>query len=335
MSVDGIKILGRRIEMKVSLILTLAVTIFMVACSENDEIREMHQIDFKTVSQHGSKANVFGVIGATYSDAEHFGVYAFHNVNGIWDEKPYMDSVDISKVGADWKNADTSYLWPGLGYLTFACYSPYEFGKGSVIADKETGIKFIGFEAPTDCNYQIDLMTADLIKGAKYSGNPVSVVFKHLLSQIRFTVATKENYVGTNIDSIIINNIEIKELKTKADFNVSDSAAWSNHSGATVYRVLDVDSVVNLDKTVKTISSPLLVIPQDASDYKWDTDKDIVEIRYTTVFENGIREIQTKYLGTETEWKKGYIYNYNIVFGQREITFTPEVNPWENGNTNE
>lgn len=335
MLLDSVKILRRQTEMKVSLILTLALTIFMVGCSENDEIREMHQIDFKTVSQHGSKANVFGVIGATYSDAEHFGVYAFHKVNGVWDEKPYMDSVDISKVGSDWKNADTSYLWPGSGDLTFACYSPYEFGKGSVIADTETGIKFIGFEAPTDCNYQIDLMTADIIKGAKYSGNPVSVVFKHLLSQIRFTVSTKDNYVGTNIDSIIINNIEIKELKTKADYNVSDSAGWSSHSGASVYRVLDVDSVVNLDKTVKTISSPLLVIPQDASNYKWDTDKDIVEIRYTTVFENGIKETQTKYLGTETEWKKGYIYNYNIVFGQREITFTPEVNLWDNGDTNE
>lgn len=335
MQVVGVKIFGRKNLMKVSFILIVLVTVFLVACSEDDETRVVHQIGFKTVSLNGSKAKVLGVIGATYSDVEHFGVYAFHKVSGVWDKKPYMDSVDISKVGIEWKNADTSYLWPGLGDLTFACYSPYEFGNGRVTADEEEGIRFVGFEAPTNPDFQIDLMAADLIKGAKYNGNPVSVVFKHLLSQIRFTVATKENYVDTNIDSIIINSLEIKELKTKADYNVSDSAAWSNHSGATVYRVLDVDSVVNLDKTVKTISSPLLVIPQDASNYKWNTDKDIVEIRYTTVFDNGIKETLTKYLGTETDWKTGYIYNYNIVFGQREITFTPEVNLWDNGDTNE
>lgn len=335
MQVVRVKIFGRKNLMKVSFILIILVTVFLVACSEDDETRVVHQIGFKTVSLNGSKANVFGVIGSTYSEFEHFGVYSFHKVNGVWDEITYMDSVDISKVGTEWKSADTVYLWPGLGDLTFACYSPYEFGNGRVTADKEEGIRFFGFEAPTYPDYQIDLMAADLIKGAKYSGNPVSVVFKHLLSQIRFTVATKENYVDTNIDSIIINSLKIKELKTKADYNVSDSAAWSNHSGATVYRVLDVDSVVNLDKTVKTISSPLLVIPQNASDYKWDTDKDIVEIRYTTVFENGIKETQTKYLGTETEWKKGYIYNYNIVFGQKEITFTPEVNPWNHGDTDD
>lgn len=328
---------GRQIEMNVSLILMLAVTIFMVACAENDEIRDVPpQINFKTVSLNGTKANVFGVIGAAYADSEHFGVYAFHKMKSGWDAEPYMDCVEISKVGTDWKSADTTYVWPLWGDLTFACYSPYEFGEGSVMADKDKGIKFVGFEAPTDNHHQIDLMVADMIRGARYNENPVvGVVFKHLLSQIRFTVSTKENYAGTNIDSIIINSIEIKELKTKADFNVTGSAEWewSNHSDASVYSVLDKDSVVNLDKTVKTIASPLLVIPQNASNNKWDTDKDIVEIRYTTVFTNGIKETQTKYQSTKTEWKKGYIYTYNIVLGQREINFTPNIQPWENGDT--
>ena len=322
------------------IVLTLVPT--FMACTEKEYSVEREEIGFKAVALNSTKANVFGTIGTAYNEAEHFGVYAFHELeDGSWAAANYMDKVEIEKDATDgsWRNIAKKYLWPSEGSLTFACYSPYEYN-GTVAASYIKGVSFTDFVAPTDVNEQIDLMAADLITDKKNSVAPVPVTFRHLLSQIKFRAQSNFNYTaGTNVSAITIDKLVLHGLNTMADYATTDgtreTGSWSNYSQASDYVVVSSPVSLVIDGTTSVqVGIPILPIPQNASGYKWgqNLDIDAVEIVYTIEFDNGSTSTDTKYFSTVQEWKMGYIYTYNIRIGLNEISFDPTVENWETGN---
>lgn len=314
----------------------------LMACTEKEYSFEREEIGFKAVALNSTKANVFGSIGSVYNEAEHFGVYAFHELeDGSWAAANYMYNVEIEKDATDgsWRNIAKKYFWPSEGSLTFACYSPYEFD-GSVSASYSEGVSITGFVAPIDVDKQIDLMAADLITDKKNTVAPVPVTFRHLLSQIKFRAQSNFNYTAsTNVSAITIDKLVLHGLSTKADYSTTDgtreTGTWSNRSQAADYVVIDSPVTLVIDGTTSVeVGKPILPIPQDASGYKWgqNSDIDAVEIVYTIEFDNGSTSTDTKYFSTVQEWKVGYIYTYNIRVGLNEITFDPTVEDWETGN---
>lgn len=343
--------------MKKIVLLAASAFLILASCTNNESAPEQTEITFKSYAQKSSKAGYYGpMTGATYSIDEHFGVFAFLNTGTsgepVWASTSFMNNVEIERTGSEsnyvWKNNATTYYWPSTGTLTFACYSPYGFMQdGSnnttiVTADETTGISFSGFTAPIDNNEQIDLMVADLISDQGSTNNAVSVVFNHILSQIKFTAATTVDFTASanNVEKIVINYIKVHSLNTKGNYSSTDgtvlNGGWTDLSETETYQIPSKE--ILLDKSPVVVEKPLLVLPQDATGYTWsdnNTDRNIIEVNYTITFSENGQDIpveKTVYSNPTAEWLKGYIYTYNLQIGLDEITFAPEVvEEWTDG----
>lgn len=351
--------------MKKFLLIAASAMIALASCTNDESAPEQREISFKSYAQKSSKAGSYGpMTTSTYEVNEHFGVYAFLNTgtvsDPVWADNNFMNNVEIQRTGSDpdfvWKNATTTYYWPNIGSLTFACYSPYGFMQDGttnttvVSANKVNGISFTGFTAPTANDKQIDLMVADLKKNqiydvATYDG-AVNVVFNHILSQIKFTAATMVNVqVNTNVKGIAINHIKVHSLKTVGKYSSTDGTATNGtwpveHLGnPQTYEI----SSVTVPLTTEPVNNSLLVIPQDATGYNWDdngaSNDKIFEVKYTITFsENNIDIpiVKTVCFKPTSKWEKGYIYTYNLQIGLNEITFAPEVvSEWTAGSSSD
>jgi hypothetical protein len=308
------------------------VAAVLTSCVNSVEVPDsIDEIAFQAVtykSQAGRAPQYGPMTGATYNTAEHFGAYAFHST-AAWSESytpaTYMNNVDISLVGGDWKNATRSYHWPKTGQLSFVCYSPYEFGTGTLTATATKGIKIDGFTATNDLTKQVDLMTMDVLKDQTSTGGKVEAAFKHILSQVVFTVAPKEN-LSAEVESITLDGLVLKAVDTKANYAQTAatvaSGSWSNQSTEADYTFLTAAQNVSVSNTTAVnVGNAAIVIPQTCSGYD-------VLISYTINYIGGAKDVVENTLVeiATASWEKGLKYVYNIKIGLgSEIIFTPSV----------
>lgn len=310
--------------MKKFFAIAAVVAVALTSCVKNEVITPNEEINFKAVNYKNTKAGVYGPISGTAYDGETFGVFAFPSNNtGV----AYMDNVEISEVSTDtWKNAAQSYYWPKDGVtLDFACYSPYNLApcSGTVTATYNKGIDIADFTTTTTLNKQVDLMVADLIPD-KNSG-PVAVPFKHVLSQVKFTVAPQT--ANMDIDAITITSVKFT-VNSVADYASTDgtfaNSAWSGWATPVDYEALAAHHTVDLTNTTAVdLGTPVLIIPQDVVD---------ITVKYTIDYGAYDEECEVVYKHTAATpaqtWKKNYIYTYNLVVGLNEILFSPSVEAW-------
>ncbi|MCI1785897.1 MAG: fimbrillin family protein [Bacteroidales bacterium] len=326
---------------KIIFIAALAIAT-LASCTKEEPINSSseQEIAFNGVTRLNTKT-VYGPVASTdYPEAEHFGVYAYYTpvkydsskVSG--DSALYMNNVEVQKQTTYWANSTTKYYWPKSGKLTFACYSPKAYGNGVASSSFERGIAFQGFTTSTDITKQVDLLASDLIKD-QTSEAAVSVQFRHLLSQIAFTVAPAQSDYNTNsnLSGIRINSIKVAPFKTVGDYHSTDgtytNGSWSGMREQISYNldILSSPKDVNLSSTsAVTVGTPIIVIPQTASN---------IIINYSIILKdaNGGMITDTKeVIGTWTPalttWVKGKKYTYNITIGLDQIMFAPSVVDW-------
>lgn len=308
------------------------VAAVLTSCVNSVEVPDaQEELTFQAVtykSQAGRAPQYGPMTGANYNTSEHFGAYAFHST-ADWSESytpaTYMDKVDISLVDGDWKNKDRSYHWPKTGKLSFVCYSPYEVSATGVSATATKGIKIDGFTATNDLTKQVDLMTMDVLKDQTKDGGKVEAAFKHILSQIVFTVAPKED-LSKSVESITLDGLVLKAVDTKANYAQTDwtvaSGAWSNHSEELDYTFLTAPQSVSVSSTTAVnVGNAAIVIPQTCAGYK-------LLVSYTITYHGGAKDVMKDVEVTiaTAKWDKGlkYVYNLQIGLGS-EIIFTPSV----------
>lgn len=294
------------------------VAVALTSCVKNEVVTPTGEISFKAVNYKNTKAEVYGpVSGVTYPEDEHFGVYAFHSANGF--ANTYMNNIEVEKYGTEdyWRHATDTYYWPKDATLKFACYSPYEFGAGTVSADAAKGVYFTGFSTTNDLSQQVDLMTSAV--SAEMSSGPVAVPFNHLLSQIKFTVKTDKNYGPYDkVDSFRINSVKFT-VYSKADYNNGVANYWDNHSAPMEYNALAAQYYITKDGSLQTLGVPVMIIPQNAV---------TITVDYTINYDN-VNIVTTDYTFTPTvTWEKNTIYTYNLTIGLDEIKFEPTVVDW-------
>lgn len=308
------------------------VAAVLTSCVNSVEVPDaQEELTFQAVtykSQAGRAPQYGPMTGATYNTAEHFGAYAFHST-AAWSDSytpaTYMEKVDISLVGSDWKNKDRSYHWPKTGQLSFVCYSPYEVSATGVSATATKGIKIDGFTATNNLAQQVDLMTMDVLKDQTKDGGKVEAAFKHILSQIVFTVAPKED-LSASVESITLDGLVLKAVDTKANYAQADwtvaSGAWSNHTTEADYTFLTAAQNVPVDDTdAVNVGNAAIVIPQTCLNY-------VVLVSYTITYHGGAQDVMKNIsvkIATD-KWLKGLKYVYNIKIGLgEEIIFTPSI----------
>ena len=196
-------------------------------------------ISFSTESSKLTRAIVQGNV---YSDAQPFGVVAYAHQGQETDL--LMDTVQVAKIGNDWKSKVGKYYWPNdpTTSIDFYAYSPaINLENASLVPNQQMRVDnfaqadngAMSFEAYTHSNMYVDFMVATPVKGATYvnpdgdantetaSGKEgiVPVVFNHQMSQILFKVTTDEDY-GSGI-IFTLKSITLKNIKDIADFDHS------------------------------------------------------------------------------------------------------------------
>lgn len=315
--------------MKKILAIAVMAAAVLTSCVKNEIVSPAGEINFNAVNLKNTKAEVYGPIAnATYPD-EHFGVFAFPNLDPT---VKYMNNVEIQKVGTYWKNAAQNYYWPKEdgNSLDFVAYSPYVLDpcSGTVTATYDKGIAIDNFTTTAELGRQVDLMVSNVVEDQTAADGEVDVVFKHVLSQIRFTAAPKE--AGYTIGGITVNSVKFT-VKSQADYAQTGTAvqwnAWSNHDVDLVYEALNGGQSVDLTSTAaKEISVPLLIIPQNATQ---------ITVAYTINYGSGHLENCVATYTPAAQWQMNKIYTYNLSIGLDEIKFNPSVSPWDTTGVNE
>ena len=270
----------------------------------------------------------------------------------------YISSSLIEYVTAKtaWKNTTTTYYWPKEGTLTFFAWTDYTASPAvtgcTIDCAIDKGINTTGYTVTSNMNK--DLMVADIAADQQYDGwaKGVPTIFKHVLSNLIFTVKTDEATTGNVYpDGMFkLKSIKLKNVSTKGDYTQGSSTAsttpWSNQgtpAELSTYSGSEV-TVTNTAQTLTPASADyFIVLPQTFAPVATITaDTPVIEVVYT---------ITTNYTGTavtETvtatqsldkiytaSWENGKKYTLNIILGLKEILWDPDVTDWTTGTTAE
>ena len=329
--------------MKKVLAFAAVVAMVLTGCVKNEVIEPEREIDFNAVNYKAQtgRAEVYGPLaGTTYNAAEHFGAFAFHDTDAwsatdaSYNPAVYMDNVEIWLNAAKWKNHTKPYFWPKTGQLSFVCYSPYAFGTGTVAATATKGVTFTGFTTTNDLSKQVDLMTMDVLKDQTKAGAEVEAAFKHILSQVVFTVAPKED-LSDYVTKLTLDKLVLKAVNSKGNYASTDATvangSWNNVTTTIDYTFATAMDVNHANTAAVAVGSPAIVIPQACENY-------IVEVDYTITYTGGAVDVLTgvQLKISTAKWEKGNKYTYNLQIGLGdEILFTPSISTdWTNGGDN-
>lgn len=273
--------------------------------------------------------------------------------------------IQYTQLSADplsgtWKHAVNKYYWPKNGALTFTAYAPYTEANARLANTTKSGVTFTDYVVPADDNSLMeDLLYSERVYDATVANltNPdrsnayegVSLVFKHALSSIRFTLKAAADY---NPTTLIVKKIELLNVVSKGSFDQNLADADDATSPKGVWTLSDVKETYTVDlpstdgitlssTEVKYANNAQVAAPVSANG-KQVTDFILlpqklnnVQLRVTFTLKNDqmaapIEQVLTKKLITDTvtEWHEGSRYTYNVAVALDEIYFEPTVTNW-------
>ena len=349
---------------KTLLMMAVAAGAMLTGCVKNETANggavSGSKISFEAPAVTGitRAALVPGEIGTGYDKGEHFSVYALYFADGTYskfgDGTMYMKNVETAYEETDnyWDSENAggqAYYWPNKGSLTFAAYSPSGAAEDCTVAWGAAGFTFTNFKVQSDPADHYDLMfseraynkTQSAASSTTYKGG-VDITFKHALSSVVFKAKLGDTYEG---HTITLKNITLKNTFTTGTFNqglvdennavTSAAAAWSGQKTENTagYVAFDGAEVINSTTAAEPADATrLIVLPQKLA----HAGANNVTIDVTYSINNGTSEIdQTATIDVTdpgydlTEFEIGKRYTFTLIFGLDKITFSPEVDPWE------
>ena len=112
---------------------------------------------------------------------------------------------DVRKQGNVWSYGDTKF-WPETD-VDFYSYSPTDTKNGNVDITVNGDKKITGYEVPGDEDLLYALNLAE--KKAEHEGKqPVTVNFRHALSQIVFRIKNTSSNLTVFVDAVKVEGIE-------------------------------------------------------------------------------------------------------------------------------
>ena len=252
--------------------LAVALSAVALTACNNEDVLEVNQgrgISFQVATEASTRATA-----TTTSTIDNFKVW------GFTDGKTLMNGIEVSKSGSEW-TYDGTIFWPATD-VDFYSVSPAENCGGTVNISKDAQT-ITNFTVNTDQSQQVDLLYA-VNKGEKkadHEASPVSINFRHALSQIVFKAKnTNENL------KVIVKGVRIANIKKAGDFTYPDAATtahnnsttgsivattqgtWSNVSTAEKFSAgmdaagVTLDGKVETAKDLSNATGALFMIPQ-------------------------------------------------------------------------
>lgn len=239
--------------MKKILVIAAAALAF-AACSKSEVfMTEPEAISFNPYSLT-TKALIDGTI---FPETDSFKVYAFADVDGkgLNFATPLMDDVTIA-YKSDWKASQGTYLWPATGTADFYAYYPTSLNAVFDTLATPKGLKITGISLGDEIGKQIDPLVAATPSQIAKNKPIVSVVFKHITSQV--VVAARDVTKTKSLrGKIFISRVEFKNMKTSGDYaegSTPGSGQWSNVNTIKNF-VPFTGSAIRLDTTENYLSA--------------------------------------------------------------------------------
>lgn len=357
-----------------------AVMASLSGCSDTelasiDTAQEKTPIGFHTVgSQMGSRADIITSENLTTTD---FNVYAFDEDGNAFmgenDTKLGYNGINISYQNGKWDyttSSDRKY-WPGtVKPLDFYAVNPaYKFDTdlahnyGWQINNDKLEIHYtcINEYGLNNGHSNIDVMYATAKKQTKDSNaGKVSLVFKHILSQIAFKAKTQDENTKVEIESIVIHNVASGGTFVMPTEG-STGTGWTTKDLKQNFTI-GMNSTTRVDNTgTDVFTKPILFVPQPLE--KWattaSTPKTIAEadaakecyleisckISIDETYPHGTAtQFESLYIPFEANWQPGKRYVYTLIFGGgytekgnpvlTPVSFVPSVESWKDVNNN-
>ena len=345
------------------LIYFAAAVVALAACTKSEVINPANApIDFAPNAM-GTKALILpdGNAGTTvaFPESESFNVFAFADQDGTATEyatnykNPLMNDVNISHQGGDWKATSGTYLWPNTGTVDFYAYYP-----GSVTAVFDTlsspkGLNLTGISLGSSIGSQIDPLVASTLAQIASSKPTVSLVFKHITSQIAVT-AFDATTTASLQGKISIKSVVFKNMNTSGDYregtttgkgewsNVNATADFTSFSGSEV--LTTTESYLSAGSFAAAIdnSAAFVVIPVDITNDA--TTGQAIEVTYSiasytinnytypaTTNKVVTIPLYNKVSANKFQNGKRYVFHIGISLdgANNEIMFSPVVDGWD------
>ena len=208
------------VMMKSKYLLVTALSAAALTACNNDEVLEVNQgrgISFQVATEAATRA-----AATTTNSIDEFMVWGFTQEEPA---KTLMDDLSVSKTESDWTYTGTIF-WPAAP-VNFYSISPEPVsgkvseGTVSITSDEQ---KITGFTVDTDQSQQVDLLYAvnKEEKKESHETEPVSINFRHALSQIVFKAKnTNENL------KVIVKGVKIANIKKAGNFTYPNATTES------------------------------------------------------------------------------------------------------------
>lgn len=315
--------------MKKSFLMFGVAAMALASCTQNEvvEYAENRAIQFDTFVNNNTRA-VTPVVSLT-----NFYVFGeFGDVEGTYGSQVYANELNT-----------TTHYWVASKYYSFGAYANGEAGKIEN-ATFDANAKKLIFPGYTP-NDEQDLVVATNALKAKddvTTNDEVSLNFKHMLSQVKFTFKTTDADAYT----LKISDLRINNAVTTATGTYTDGVIdWTTEPKTGNYDYTEITDVA-VEENNYTASEVKLVIPQKNTNSLKVTFK-------ATISGSGLAERSSTFTadlayavgtvsGTEANtWTPGFVYNYvatinadqiDPILVNQKIEFTPTVTPWKDAN---
>lgn len=339
--------------MKKTIIISTVVLAAMCGCTKNDVItpdRPQSEISFNAPVVSGLTKAVPGEI-EEYKTDESFGVFSIYHTDEFsgWDKgTTYINGAQFSynKDAYGWTGG---YLFPKVGKLSFAAYSPYD--ANGTISYGANGLSIDDFIVPSTPARQYDLMYSNRLYGKtaanwnvvdenlEYDGgyNGMDITFFHALSSIRFTAQLDGTYSSTfTLTSITINGVAYtgdfyENIQNPTTASYSSMPYWMilyNDENVASYTAFSGECAMT--QTQKQVNAyDIILMPQMFKNGSSVINSD-AEIVINYSLDGTPQSPTTVKLSDLTEkWEIGKRYTYNITLGYDLILVGATVEKWE------
>ena len=352
----------------------------LTSCSNDDEVAGGSPVSPQSSAIsynfgfNGKATKGLGLVNTDATDAAKIPnmlVWAYYapNATGVTPGDQYIGSGDggitVTNHGGVWKeDAQNTAYWPAetapLNFQAIAPASDASFTVKNTVSDNLAHM-VADVEVPTTNADQKDILMAneDNVFESKH-GRKVLLNFKHVLSQVRFSVKTTSQQVSGVIEDIALCNI--KQTGTVGYHAADDVAdgenAWKKVVLGTTVADADVASYsigivddgsfdaaqYNTAKEMTKVDGSLLMLPQTT--VKWTTaDGSAVKIADANTAKNTYIKISCRikngntylvgskdsfgnvYIPFEANWEMGKKYIYTINIGTGKGGFDENGNP--------
>lgn len=284
-----------------------------IDCPENP-LSTVNQVRFN--STIGEMSNT-RASGTTWDTGDAIGIYALNAGQTLSDQAIYDGKANIKHTTTGdgvFAAATEAITFPESGNLDFVAYYPYQ--------TTVTGYAYPVNVANQSVPAAIDVLYSNNAKGANKSNTPVSLVFKHMLSQLVLSVSA-----GDGVSSLDGLTAKVDGLKIDGSMNLVNGVVTI---GTTTGVLTPTATVSGTSATVSAIIVPgqdlksaKVSFTLNGKVYEWTPAEQALESgkKYTYLLKlstTGVVTVQPE--ATITDWEDGYT-------GTTDIVLTPNEDP--------